>query len=498
MLTKIKNILSNHLIWNLLVCLMSFTGVLTVLYSTVWGAVLSDDSYYYISSARNLLAGNGFDLTTHFPPILPLLLSGIGLFKLDPLITVRWLNAFLFGLNILTIAWIIRLLTNSLVGSLLGALMALIFSSLIVVHSGAMSEALYINLNLLGLLNFTIRNQKGYRGALWIAGLFFGLAAATRYIGVSLLLAGGVFGLTEAGKNRRARVHNTLWFGLVGILPLLFWFLRNQILTGHLTSRAFAWHPLTSSLWIKALNTILLWLVPGRFVNGKELFWLGGIIFILAIWLILIYYQNRRGLYSMGKALYQSSSVYLICLILLAYWFILIISRSFLDRFIPMDERLLSPILVMGLILTAWLFTQSWDRGNWWGHISIIAVCLILIITNLTRSVQLVQSYNQVGRGYASARDHISETYAYLRNHPTTPVYSNAFAAIYFWTGRVTHPIPSSNEIEQMKEDMHEKGAYLVVFYSIPVELYGVTEQELTGGLVEQIRLSEAVIYRSP
>jgi hypothetical protein len=49
-----------------------------------------------------------------------------------------------------------------------------------------------------------------------------------------------------------------------------------------------------------------------------------------------------------------------------------------------------------------------------------------------------------------------------------------------------------------MKEDMHEKGAYLVVFYSIPVELYGVTEQELTGGLVEQIRLSEAVIYRSP
>jgi hypothetical protein len=147
MLTKIKNILSNHLIWNLLVCLMSFTGVLTVLYSTVWGAVLSDDSYYYISSARNLLAGNGFDLTTHFPPILPLLLSGIGLFKLDPLITVRWLNAFLFGLNILTIAWIIRLLTNSLVGSLLGALMALIFSSLIVVHSGAMSEALYINLN---------------------------------------------------------------------------------------------------------------------------------------------------------------------------------------------------------------------------------------------------------------------------------------------------------------------------------------------------------------
>jgi hypothetical protein len=163
-----------------------------------------------------------------------------------------------------------------------------------------------------------------------------------------------------------------------------------------------------------------------------------------------------------------------------------------------MDERLLSPILVMSLILAAWLFTLSWGRGKRWERIIIIGLCFILIITNFTRSAQLVQSYHQLGRGYASARDHISETYAYLRNHPNIPIYSNAFVAIYFWTGRVTQPIPSSNGISTMKEDMHKTGAYLVLFYSIPVELYGVTEKELKEGLVEQIRLSEAVIYRSP
>jgi hypothetical protein len=49
-----------------------------------------------------------------------------------------------------------------------------------------------------------------------------------------------------------------------------------------------------------------------------------------------------------------------------------------------------------------------------------------------------------------------------------------------------------------MKADMKNTGAYLVIFDSIPVELYGTTREELTQGLVEQIRLSEATIYRSP
>ena len=49
-----------------------------------------------------------------------------------------------------------------------------------------------------------------------------------------------------------------------------------------------------------------------------------------------------------------------------------------------------------------------------------------------------------------------------------------------------------------MKADMRQTGALLVVFDSISLDLYGVTEQELTDGLVTEIRLSEATIYRSP
>ena len=44
-----------------MIIILILIGFGIVLYSTVWGAALSDDSYDYISSARNLLAGRGFD-----------------------------------------------------------------------------------------------------------------------------------------------------------------------------------------------------------------------------------------------------------------------------------------------------------------------------------------------------------------------------------------------------------------------------------------------------
>jgi hypothetical protein len=489
---------SNQFFGNLLVGLLSFLGILLVWYSTVWGAALSDDSYYYISSARNLLAGRGFDLTPHFSPLLPLSLSIIGLFKIDPLVAIRWVNAILFGVNIFLIAWILRSMTGSYTFACLGALFALSVSTLIMIHSWAMSEALYLSLTLSGFLIYLVTYPEGRRYYAIFTGVFFGFAAVTRYIGVSLLLAGGIFWLAEAGKDKRERLINAFSFGVVGGTPLLLWILRNQILTGTATSRVFSWYPFPRTVWISVLNTLFLWLAPGRLVNGKELFWLLGVCLALFVFLGVILFRDRQGLIHLGISLYQDKPVFLILLNVLSYWTILIISRLFFDERIPMDERLLSPILVMGLILLVGLLARLWSQSRWLGRSILVAASLFVLLVNLTRSIQMVQSYHQLGRGYSGARNHISETYAYLRKRPTIPIYSNAFAGIYFWTDRVTNPLPPPQGLPAMKENMRQTGAYLVVFDSIPVKLYGDTLEELTQGLVVQIRLSEATIYRSP
>jgi 4-amino-4-deoxy-L-arabinose transferase-like glycosyltransferase len=468
------------------------------MYSTKWGAALSDDSYYYISSARNLLAGGGFDLVSNFPPILPLLLSFFGLFKIDPLVTIRWLNAGLFALNIYLLIRIVYDLSRSFVFSMLGGLLMLISSTLIMVHSWAMSEALYITFTLSGILAYIARYKKGTWPVPLYSGLLFGLAAATRYIGISLLIAGGILFIFKAGKRNRHRIQNFLIFCVAGVVPILVWMIRNEIVTGEPTNRVFGWHLMTGSMWINMLNTVLLWFVPGRFVHGKELYWLAGIIIVLVVWSGLSLFHWRRRMVEPVKEENQKAPVVLILLSMVSYLVILILSRSFFDVLIPMDERLLSPILVLGLILLVWAFAGQYKQKKWIKYGFFVVVSLMLVFTNLIRSAQLVQSYHESGRGYASARDHISETYAYIRNRPDIPIYSNAFAAIYFWTGRKTEPLPPSSQILQMKADMEENGAYLVIFDSIPVELYGTSEEELTAGLVQQIQLSEATIYRSP
>jgi hypothetical protein len=489
---------SNRLIWRGLIILLGVIGFATVLYSTVWGAALSDDSYYYISSARNLLAARGFDLVPNFPPFLPLLLSLLGLFRVDPLVSIRWLNAIFFALNIYLVGRILLVLTRSYAFSILGSIFMLISSTMIMVHSWAMSEALYINLMLWGILIYTTGHTAGSWKTPSFCGLFFGLAAATRYIGVSLLLAGGIVWLFEAGKNIRERTRNAIVFSSVGITPLLLWILRNQIIAGQPTNRAFEMHLIPGSMWINFLNTVLLWILPGRLVNNKEVLWFWGIILVSIIGASIYFIANRRSALSMRWQNNEHKPINLLFLCLLTYLLILFISRSFFDVRIPMDERLLSPVLVLGMILLVWILEKIWHYKRWLAYAFVIIVSSMLMVTNLTRSTEMVQSYHAVGRGYASTRDHVSETYAYLRNRPEIPVYSNAFTGIYFWTDRVTNPIPAPDEIPAMKESMKVTGAYLVLFDSIPVELYGTTREELTQGLVEVIRLSEATIYRSP
>ncbi len=494
---RLDSIMNRQVIWIATISILSILGIGIVIYSTVWGAALTDDSYYYISSARNLLAGKGFELIPYFPPLLSLLLSLIGLAKVDPLISIRWVNAMLFALNIYLVARIVFILTHSRLFSLLSGIIALLSSTLIMVHSAAMSEALFLSLALLGVMFFALGDENDTNRAPLLTGIFFGLAAATRYIGIALLIAGGVYWLFEKGRKFQVRLRNAFIFSLVGIIPLGLWAIRNEILIGQPTNRSFAIHLIPGSSWVNMLNTIFLWFIPGRFVHGKEILWLAGGALVAFGWWIVNQWQKRRTGISTDKESHQKT-IHFILLAILSYLVVLVISRSFFDERIPMDERLLSPIFAMGLILLLWFFSRQWKAQKWYEMGVIVILILAVLVTNGTRSIQMVQSYHSQGRGYASARDHISETYTYLRNRPSTPIYSNAFAAIYFWTGRVTYSIPPTANLPAMKEDMQKTGALLVVFDSIPVELYGTTQSQLVQGLVEQIQLSEATIYRSP
>ena len=106
--------------------LLTVIGIFLVLRSTPEGLGLSDDSIAYIAGARSLLAGHGYreawlvsnNPITHFPPGFSSALALIGLFGLDPLRGVRFLNALLFGFSTTLLGILGWRMTKSLVAGL--------------------------------------------------------------------------------------------------------------------------------------------------------------------------------------------------------------------------------------------------------------------------------------------------------------------------------------------------------------------------------------------
>ena len=99
--------ISTRFISFLILGLLAVIGMFLILRATPEGLGLSDDSIGYIAGARSMLAGHGYreawlasnGPVTHYPPLFSSTLALIGLFGLDPLRGVRFLNASLFGLN---------------------------------------------------------------------------------------------------------------------------------------------------------------------------------------------------------------------------------------------------------------------------------------------------------------------------------------------------------------------------------------------------------------
>ena len=107
---------------------------------------------------------------------------------------------------------------------------------------------------------------------------------------------------------------------------------------------------------------------------------------------------------------------------------------------------------------------------------------------------RFIQFLYRQGSGYSSQRWHISETLAYLRRRPDTPVMSTAAPGIYFWTGRLPLNVPNSRA--DVRDYLCDTGGFLVVIDSMPLEFYGINPIEVTEGLIIEQDFSEGTIYR--
>ncbi len=246
---------------------------LALIRTALHGLALHGDSVNYLAAARSLTAGTGythFDGTplTGWAPLYPTLLALFDVaLGVDPLSGARYFDAAVFGLIVFFSGLLFQryLREPSLV--IVGTAFVLLSPDLLRLSTYGLSEPLFILLTIIFLLGLNRYLTKSSLLTLFLTAIVVGMAGVTRYIGVTLVLAGAAAILLNRRCTVRTRVLHLLLFCIVASLPLALWALRNIQLSGLPTAtRGPSRYPLYSNLYY-AFVFHLNWFFPVYFIG---------------------------------------------------------------------------------------------------------------------------------------------------------------------------------------------------------------------------------------
>ena len=394
------------------VILLSILGVsLYIAYLAFgFGMALTPDSLAYREAAMNLHAGNGLSLRqlslppstgfapfTSWPPLYPSLLSAVMLVTRLPVDTSATL---LSSLSLAASGVLLFLIARYAMASVYALLLALVFllhTSTLTIHSYMWSEGIFVAL-MLGSLLCALKARGHFRSSADREGWLFlmasvglvVLAAHARYIGAAFL----IFPLTSAyysDSRPRTRLVRSVavsaGYGL-SMLPLL---IRNYWLTGHLSGigRPNSGKALTENLadLAAALKYQFLDFAPTATVM------LVAVVLLILVLAVLDYKtrDNRTVIekdVSTGLILYAVGGI---C----SYYTLLIALRTW-KTFDSIDTRLVSPGVVLGLLfLFAINIRFSRNYPDWKKRVVILLPILLFSTLSTAKGyLKLMESHN--------------------------------------------------------------------------------------------------------
>lgn len=481
-----------------LLILISLAGLMLILYATRWGAALSDDSYFYIKPARDMLAGQPYRLSPHYAPSLPYVLTAIGRLGVDPQNGIRYLNAFCFGLNIFLAGSLVRRISGRAGAGAAAALLVMLAQPMIEVHAWAMSEALFLTF-ILGCFS-ALQSYFESESWLWLllSAVLAGFAALTRYAGVAMIAAGAA-GLFLAGPAKfPRRVLSSVVFALVAGLMFGAYAMSDQAASGEIARFGGLQliNPSGQSLTDLLYNT-LLWVAPGRLVRGREELAMAGLtVVVIGIW-IGYAKASKTPPADLDRASAVPSALVLL-LFALASLFLLYQANLSNTYRSPFDFRLLAPSHLALLLFAFSIGGMAWEKMHRLLRVVMILVVIFLTGLYLQRAVDTVRLYHDEGMGFASRYWHESDAIAYLRGLPAgTQLASTAPMGVYFASGREAKQVADFTP-EQLVEWLQEEQGAFILFRSMPFEIYGKDEHAYLSKLRLVQEFSDSAVYQAP
>ena len=511
----------------LLVALAILGAALILLRNHPYGpAIVRDSATFYIGTAENLLAGEGWTLPrggaySTMGALYPALLAALGFLSgFEARAVAGPLNALLFGLTIFIAGhWLQRRIASRWLA--LWGILAIVFSPLTRMFEFAMAEPLFIFLTTAALFCMERFLREGRRAALIQAALLIVLTCLTRAAGGLLVISLGALLLLRPGARPLEKVKHCAAFILIcGILvsPRL---LHDMLTVGAPLGNTGPPRFTMSHYLTTAFSSLKGWLTPG--LPTEEAIALGAVM-LLALAIAFGFALVRRRTW---HTFYLCGGLVLSYFILMTILAVMIDSRN--QGLISshwMGHRYWTPIYIPFLMALVFLLDRwlIWPRGKPIRLLSFRfapkeALLALLLFIWLGGALELnrqdiIRASEGQDKFWANAEYVNDDLLHFIRETPATgKIYINRRGMsgpkfIDFVHYRTRRPygdfhILSAKRLEKTRETVEAAaaGELLVWFYSADTPTpnpysYGLAELDALPALERVASLSSGVVFR--
>lgn len=470
------------------------------------GPGLDPDSMAYLGAASSLALDGRIRVPTAewerpdststlslWPPGFPAAIALPLHFGASPTQSARWINI----ISAAVIAGAIVVLIAAPLGlpaGVVGAMVVFATQAVFDTYISVLSEPLFIALMLLFLIAMVHARDR-----LILLGVLAAAAVMVRYAGVAAPMAAVIWMLIDSRHDVRTRVRRAIAVGLIPLITLAVWFARTAAAPDRHATPKLKLYGDWSATFLQARDTIAEWMAPllpdGTVQRSLAL------LMVIALIVFLITAASDTGATRLRRLRVAGVSTLIGAASLLGACYIIVIlaSRAFVGGTIPLDWRILAPLIVLTEIATVTAVGYWWRAYHFPVHAAILVVGIAWLGAAATATINDAIYATTEGSDFAGANWRSSPLIAWVRAHGKGhPLYSNWPAALYFHAHRIARELPDSTDAGKLSgfaDRIRADGGYMVAFNEPSPDFIAPDTLARELGLRQLVRTADGAVW---
>lgn len=397
-----------------------------------------------------------------WPPGFPAVIAVPVALGASPIQTARWINIIAAGVTAATVVFIVAVPLGTWAG-LVAATTVFATQAIFDTHLSVLSEPLFI-----AVLMLLLAAMIYARDRLLVLTILATGAVMVRYVGASAPAAAVVWTWLDSRRHAASRVRRALVVSLLPFVAIVAWVARTAVATDRHATPAVNVYGGWGATLLQARDTLSEWLAP-LLSDGTAQRVTAGIVALAVAGFIVTAAADTA-----GNRLRQlrvggvASLLGATGLLAACYLAVVLASRAFVGGTIPLDSRILAPLIVLIEIATITAIGYWWRAYHFPVHAAIAVVGLLWIGASVTVTANDAIYAATVGSDFASDNWRHSPLIAWVRTHAVGhPIYSNWPPALYFHANRIARELPDGadpGDVAAFGELIRSNHGYVIGF----------------------------------